>query len=346
MRRVASRARRRVADDPAEGERPAGHPILELQAAAGNQAVAALLLRQPVKDAKATEHEERARTLAKQLDKDRAAVIDAVRKLGEDDRKALHEAAAKVLGKAQAALLRRVIAFVRNTPSAEKNDTPVTSIKPGKEEFVEDVEGGKITAQSGVKFYGADGNPYPDAFSLSYSGSGADTVHWLQFIWREFVAEFPAKKGGKARKEAIKGKWKRPTSEYELTTDPAKPNWNVDVVRADSPFYEHNQPLNRSPTAVTMFDAASPGHDVVEPEFKRDEPPKKVVSQAHFTTYLVRGMDIVHATQVDLRWEFEDAKIPPMKPPVVKASGARKLEPAQRARLREQFPSNSLEYLP
>jgi hypothetical protein len=95
-----------------------------------------------------------------------------------------------------------------------------------------------------------------------------------------------------------------------------------------------------------MFDAPSPDHDVVEPLCERDEPATKVVSHAYSTTYLVRGMDIVHATQVDLRWEFESAKIPPMQSPVVKASGARRLEPAQRARLREQFPSNSLDCLP
>ena len=345
MRRTASRTRRRPEDERAE-ELPAGHPILELHAAAGNQAVAALL-RQPVKEAKATEHEQRARALAKKLEKDRAGVIEEVRKLSEPDRKALDEAA-KVLNKPQAALLRRIIAFVDNPPPTEKHEMPVKQSKATKEEFAEDLEGGgKVTAQSGVKFYGADGNLYTDAFSLSYSGGDADKVHWLQFIWREIVAEYPAKQGAKARREPIKGKWKRPSSEYELTTDPAKPNWNVDVVRAGSPFYEHNQPLNRSPSAVTMFDPPSPGHDVAQPLFERDERPTTVVSQAHFMTYLVRGMDIVHATQVDLRWEFNDEKkVPPLKPPVMKAVGVRKLESAHRARLKEQFPSNSLDYLP
>ena len=344
MRRTVLRTRRRPEDEPAE-EQPAAHPVLELQAAAGNQAVAALL-RQPVKEAKATEHEQRARALAKRLEKDRAGVIDEVRKLSEADRKALDEAA-KVLNKAQAALLRRIIAFVDNPPPAEKHETTVKQHKATKEEFAEDVAGGgKVTAQSGVRFYGADGNLYTDAFSLSYDGGDADKVHWLQFIWREIVAEYPAKQGAKARREPVKAKWKRPSSEYELTTDPAKPNWNVDVVRAGSPFYEHNQPINRSPSAVTMFDPPSPGHDVAQPLFDRDEPPAMVVSQAHFVTYLVRGMDIVHATQIDLRWEFRDKKVPPMQPAVMKSVGLRKLEPAHRTRLKEQFPSNSLDYLP
>ena len=139
MRRTASRTRRRPEDERAE-ELPAGHPILELQAAAGNQAVAALL-RQPVKEAKATEHEQRARALAKKLEKDRAGVIEEVRKLSEPDRKALDEAA-KVLNKPQAALLRRIIAFVDNPPPTEKHEMPVKQSKATKEEFAEDLEGG------------------------------------------------------------------------------------------------------------------------------------------------------------------------------------------------------------
>jgi hypothetical protein len=102
-------------------------------------------------------------------------------------------------------------------------------------------------------------------------------------------------------RRATESRPQRPSSEHELTTDPAKPNWNVAV---------------------------------------------KVVAHAHVTTYLVRGMDIVHGTEIDLRWEFVSSKVPPMQPPVIGARGARRLEAAQRARLVEQFPSNSLDYLP
>ena len=341
-RRVERSGQRRSARAPAD-ERPQAHPLLDLQAAAGNQAVAALLLRKPDDDAK--QHEDRARALGKLLDKDRPKVMEALGKLSEADRKALDDAA-KVLPKAKAALLRRLIAYVANPSPKEEQAQPARPVKKGKEEFAEDVPGGKVTGHTGGKFYGADGNPYPDAFSLDYTGSDTDSVHWLQFIWREFVAEFPAKKGGKARKEPQKGIWKRPSSEYPFTMDAAKPSWNVDVVRAGSPFYERNQPLNRSPTSVVMFDSPSPGHDEVKKMFEGDEPPTKVTSHAHFTTYLVRGPDIVHATEVDVFWEFDSPKPPPMQPPVMKASSARGLTDAQRKRLKEQFPGNSLDYLP
>jgi hypothetical protein len=340
-RRVERDGHRRSARSPAEG-RPPAHPLLDLQAAAGNRAVAELL-RTPKQDAK--EHEDRARALGKLLEKERPKVIEALGKLSEADRKALDEAA-KVLPKEKAKLLRRLIAFAANPTPQEKHEQPVKPGKAGKDEFEENVPGGKVKARSGMKFYGADGNLYEDAFSLDYTGSDADSVHWLQFIWREFVAEFPAKKGGKPRREPQKGLWKRPSSEYPLTTDPAKPSWNVDVVRAGSPFYERNQPLNRSPTSVVMFDPPSPGLDVVKPLFEQDEPASKVTSHAHFTTYLVRGPDIVHATEIDLVWEFDSPKFAPMKPPVMKASGARGLTDAQRKRLKDQFPDNSLDYLP
>lgn len=341
-RRVQPGVRRRRATDSADERRP-GHPVLDLQAAAGNHAVAALLARQPNQDAK--QHEDRARALGKQLDKDQSAVLEALAKLAEADRKALHDAA-KVLPKAKAAHLRRLIAYVANPSPKETQGQTTRPVKKGKEEFAEDVAGGKVTGHTGGKFYGGDGNAYPDAFSLDYTGSDTDSVHWLQFIWREFIAEFPAKQGAKPRRERQKGIWKRPSSEYPFTTDPAKPNWNVDVVRAESPFYERNQPLNRSPTSVVMFDAPSPGHDEVKRMFEGDDPPSKVTSNAHFVTYLVRGPDIVHATQIDVSWEFDSPKPPPMQPPVMKAIGARALTDAQRKRLKEQFPDNSLDYLP
>lgn len=341
-RRVVRGGHPRSARAPS-AERAPAHPLLDLQAAAGNRAVAALLARKPAEDAK--QHEQRARALGKRLEKERPAVIEELRKLSEEERKGLADAA-KVLRKAQAALLRRLIAFAANPPPAEKQARTARPVKAGKDEFAEDVPDGKVTARSGVKFYGEDGNPYPDAFSLDYTGGDTESVHWLQFVWREFIAEYPAKQGGKARREPQKGIWKRPSSEYPYTTDPAKPNWNVDVVRGGSPFYEHNQPLNRSPASVVMFDAPSPGHDVVQPLFAQDEPPARVISHAHFTTYLVRGPDILHATEIDLRWEFDSPKIPPMQPAVIKAGGARALDAAQRKRLKDQFPGNSLDYLP
>jgi hypothetical protein len=342
-RRVQPGVRRRSPRE-SPGERPPGHPVLDLQAAAGNRAVAALLLRAPDPDEK--QHEDRARALGKQLDKSRDKVIEQLTSLSEAERKGLDEAA-KVLPKDKAKLLRRLIAFAANPTPKEKHGQSARPRTGGKDEFESDATGGgKVKARSGMRFDGDDGNLYEDAFSLGYTGSDADSVHWLQFIWRQFVAEFPARKGGKPRREPQKGLWKRPSSEYPLTTDPDKPSWNVDVVRAESPFYERNQPLNRSPTSVVMFDPPSPGLDVVKPLFEGDEPATKVTSRAHFVTYLVRGPDIVHATEIDVVWEFDSPKFAPMKPPVMKAIGARALTDAQRKRLKEQFPGNSLDYLP
>jgi hypothetical protein len=82
--------------------------------------------------------------------------------------------------------------------------------------------------------------------------------------------------------------------------------------------------------------------DKVKDQF--DAGATKVVSRAHFVTYLVREMDILHEVHIDVEWEFTSDKDVPRAQSVSKAGNATALDPDIRKRLLEQFPD--FDYLP
>jgi hypothetical protein len=342
-----------VAAPPPRDRRLDAARVLALQATAGNHAVGNLLARDKAADD--ARIADLAKAFGKRLAKDRPGVLAELGKLGDADRQALLAAAPKALPAAQAELLRRCIAFVIDPPAAEKEKHDVPKVTDaGKLEVGDDVGKDKVEVRSGVD-YQYRGGSGSDGFSVSYKGEHAPETRLLQFIWREVVACHPPK--GKPAKRA-KGTaatplddcervpLKRSTSKgYDLTTDPAKPDWHVDVGSADSPFRETNTAANRTAQELAVFDAPDPRDDLAVPLLAGDDKPEKVVSHAHFALYVVQGMDIVHASEVDLYWVFTSEKVPPVLP-IVSRSTSRKLDAAQRAQLAGQFQKHPLDYLP
>jgi hypothetical protein len=188
--------------------------------------------------------------------------------------------------------------------------------------------------------------PRSHGFSLSYEGADAAEVRWLQFIWREVVPE-----GGKG----VTGTWQHSTSSYDLTTDPADPSqiaWNTDTAStyrtgaAADAFYELENSVNREGRKVEMFDEpSSPYASMVEAAFRATRTGGKVRGTAHLVQYLVKGMDVLFRSEMEVDYSYTRAGDDPQaQPKLISAAKASAIDPVARARLHQQF--SSLDYLP
>jgi hypothetical protein len=288
----------------------------------------------------------RVRELAKMLHEGkRDDVLHELKKIGLPDLDALENALIGALSRdeklrKQANGLRRIIRFVRNPPYLPHRQDFIASGGTKKETKLPH---GTVTLRTGVQVQvSGSGAKRDDAYSLTYTGSQAAQMQWLQFIWRQAVPEFPAAAaGGTPRKTPVKMRLDNVSGPYHLTTDPANPRWTTDTSAARSAFWS---PLNRSSNELAMFDApdAMPWSKMAE-LFKSANPPARVVSRFHAATYLIHGMDVLYCADIDLTWEFASATFPPVK---VKAQGvpAKELESAHRARLAARYPE--VDYLP
>ena len=103
-----------------------------------------------------------------------------------------------------------------------------------------------MEVRTGVSVKSKAGNS-KEAYTLTFKGADAAEMHWLQFIWRDVVAEFPPKaKGGKPRMKRLTMPLDHSGRKYGLTTDPARPIWNTDAGSKIPPFYEDDTTVNRS----------------------------------------------------------------------------------------------------
>ena len=91
-----------------------------------------------------------------------------------------------------------------------------------------------------------------------------------------------------------------------------------------------------------MFDAPGAGDHYIRREFGLGA--TRVVSRAHFTTYLIREMDVLYAVSIDVEWEYRRPAVPAHKHQrVAGAQNATSLDPAMRERLILQYPA--IDYL-
>jgi hypothetical protein len=179
--------------------------------------------------------------------------------------------------------------------------------------------------------------------SLSYEGSDAQDMRWLQFIWREVVPD-----GGKA----VTGTVKHQKSQYELTTQPGEPSqihYNTDTAAYNggdpkSGFYELENSVNRSSDRLEIFDEPSSPYDsMVKQAFAGSS--GGVTGRAHLIDYLVKGREVLFRSEIVFEYVYKSVSDnPPPKPKLISAGKASALDPLQRARLRQQFPK--LDFLP
>jgi hypothetical protein len=332
---------------------------LWLQRTAGNQAAAGVLTRQPdTQDKPAPKNapapgEAQAKKLAALLPAKRADVLTELGKEGTD-LQSVDEAAAAVAAATKSAkerdallLLRRCIAFVRHRPKKPKNKAGASVRKGGQGEVKLDakVDGGEIKLRTGVDV--GLGQP---TFSLTYSGDHAEDCHWLQFIWREIVPQHAAASGGGMVDDApVAGRVERTAGfSYNLTTKQDAPEWNTDTADKKTAFYEEEMGavVHRGDKEVAMFDDPDPRDNLFTDAFKGASLPAHAVSRAHFDTYLVRDMRVLHHVRVNVEWSFTGAAAAdPRRVQTVGGGGAANaLPPELRAALLVRFPTYT--YIP
>jgi hypothetical protein len=328
--------------------------VLRLQSSAGNQAVARLvqpptrtLARlKPTKAEKAKAEFDAAVTTP-----DWAKAVAALTKIDEGAAVVLLRArttaevtsiaaAAKPLADKKSQRVYRLARFVLNDPGAAAAHAAGVSVSTeGKLRARAKVPGGKIKVRTGGKTKNlGSGLESTERFWLSYEGTDAPRTRWLQFIWREIIATDPVK--GRYR---VSGTMSTTGGSYALTTNPKLPSYNTDVVPGSAnPFYETSGINNRTADSTTIFDLPYNASDKVDGAF--DAGATKVVSRAHFITYLVRDWHVLHKANINIEWRFAAKGDTPVRRQSASVSPASKLESRQRARLIAQFPN--FDYLP
>ena len=269
-----------------------------------------------------------------------ATIITKIKGLGAPQQASLAAGATKALTAEQAAGVARQISFVQHAPANAAPHPAEMEVQTAQtEQHKAKVAGGEVTVGTGGKTKNTStGLESTERFSIGYKGTEAEKTRWLQFIWREIEVVDPVK-GNFRVDESIT----TTGGTYGLTTDTSKPKYNTDSNTRTSPFYEEGFTDNRTADSTTIFDLPGAAQNIVDRQF--DAGATKVVSRAHFTTYLVRDMDVLYKVEMDVEWEFTRKGAPPPRKQAVKAAGAANaLDPEQRKRLVAQYPT--FDYLP
>jgi hypothetical protein len=336
-------------DEAAASPAPAlAEAVLALQRTHGNHAVGQMLARDgptaPAKapkdafqDAVKADHWTEAAAAIEDLpDKD---INDLIKGLTDDQLAKLGLAAfglALMPLNAGARRLGRLVAFRRNPPPATTVGDFADVTKEGDLKHTGKVAGGDVSVRTGAEY---SGGARTEGFSLGYKGKEAARTRWLQFIWREIVVDHPTKKTFRLSDEIGNPGGGR----YKLTTDPKKPNYNTDTdPSTGSAFYEAGATNVRTADATTIYDAPGSVQPLVNAQI--DDGATTVTSRAHFTTYLVRDIDVLYKVEIDVEWVFTSKTVPPRKNTVQSAGPASALDPEQRKQLVSQFPK--VAYLP
>jgi hypothetical protein len=238
-----------------------------------------------------------------------------------------------VFGPGMASVYRH-ISFAMHDPGKTKAHKPeAKTVDAGDLGVDAQVGGGRVRVHTNAQYKPVGSNDIRDAgFTLDYKGKDSEKTHWMQFIWREIHVEHPVT-GNAALTDTITTSG----GTYQLTDDPTKPHWNTDGADAD-PFYESDGGgyNNRSKDSTTIFDFPSPMNDKVRAQI--DGGATKVTSRAHFSTYLVRDMEIMLRVDIDIEWVFTSRDIPP-RVYTVNSEAAQALDPEIRKVLIAQFPN-------
>jgi hypothetical protein len=277
---------------------------------------------------KAADYERAAALLAAERDDGR--IMDKLRALTATQLGRLDAAAVNVLG-AGADRIHRPILFLLHGPAAGAPHDEVTVERAGTVGASGTVSGGDVEARTAVRFRAGRhvGDP---GFSIGYRGADASRSHWLQFVWREIVVEHP-----RSRPRRVNGTvHSSAKNDYRFTTDPARPIYNTDSRSDTNPFYEARFSDNRTADATTIYDAPGSIERVVRLQFTQRA--TRVVSRAHFTTYLVRDMRVLYMVTTDLEWTFTSDADNPRPTQTQSGRAANALDPEMRRKLVEQYP--------
>jgi hypothetical protein len=229
---------------------------------------------------------------------------------------------------AAAARVLRIIQYAMTRPSsAPKGKLDI--VNKGAVAHCAKLGEGTISVHTGV---GLKGEATQENYTVGYEGKDADQMQWLQFIWREVEVTHPDR--GKYR---LGDEITTTGGTYKLTTDPSKPNYNTDSADKKEPFYTVGGMGERTADATTMLDEPSPMTKMIEAAY--DAGATAVTSRAHFTTYMLKGMDVAYRLGIDVEWATTSKTVPPRTQKVSSGAEATALDPRQRERLLQQFPA-------
>jgi len=267
---------------------------------------------------------------------------DALTELGAmstDQLNQIDAAAPGALTDKKAHTLHRRISFTQHDPGpADPHADQVTVNRRGTLGSYDQVPGGRVAVRTDVDF-SIGATELDEGFSLKYAGTQSADTHWLQFIWREIIVKNPDEDPFPLDDTVT-----TTGGTYNLTIDHDDMQFNTDSADATTPFYEGAFVNNRTDEATTIFDQPAPITAKITPLFQGADAAESVTSKAHFTTYLVRGMDVLYKAKIDVSWLFTDANVPHRHQHVRGAWTTNRLETGHRDRLIEQYPN--FDYLP
>lgn len=227
----------------------------------------------------------------------------------------------------------------KTVPSVTGTNTHVTETSAGTKTKEEKVGSGTVTVRTDVK--GTFGGSADHLFALTYKGSDSKDAHWLQFIHREILGIHA---DGTAHAQT--GNITTTGGTYKLTTGgtattngaPGKDNYNTDTASATDPFYEAGGLNNRSADSTTMYDLPGPADARVQAAFAAGA--TRVISRAHFDTFLVNTDHVVYHVKIDVVYDFSSAAATPAPVSSMPSAGAAAGLPATiQEKFHAQFPS-------
>lgn len=164
---------------------------------------------------------------------------------------------------------------------------------------------GTVTLRTGVDTTSV----YHSMFAISYRGPDSANAHWLQFIWREIIGVHA---DGSSHPVAATIRTTTANS-YDLTANgtatangtPGVSNYNTDSISATDPMYESEATANRTADATTMYDQPAAQATYVQAAFRNGA--TRVVSRAHFDTFLIRNDHVAYRVQTNVVWDIASA---------------------------------------
>jgi hypothetical protein len=238
-----------------------------------------------------------------------------VAKLAPQKRQELAAAGQKLLGPGGQRFAQRMASFSKVIPLG----TGAQHVDPGS--------GVTVGTDTG---YLISGHTRPSGFSFSYAGPDQDKANWLQFVWREILVSQP----GRPDNMPLDKPLATTGGSYRLTLDRAAPVYNTDAGSKNPPFYPT---VNATGEAATMYDHPGALDKLVHEQF--DLGARRVISRAHFDSFLVVDDAVRYHVKLDIEWSFARPRDTPRVYTIGASKAATELPALIRARLHEQFPA-------
>ena len=221
--------------------------------------------------------------------------------------------------------------FLLNAPGPETTLGAPGIGLTGSDQATSKVPGGDVTVRTGDEY---TGTRYDDLFSLEYEGGLASETKFLQFIWREILSTDAA-----GKETALADRITTTGGSYNLTADPSAPSYNTDSASASSPFYETAGLSGRTADSTTIHDMPSSMNAKVQAQFAAGA--TKVVSRAHFSSFLIRDFRPMNRTDITVEWTYTSAALPPRVQTVDSNGACSSLPEGMKKRLVAQYPAFS-----